>query len=1667
MVSQKAKARIYAFVTAAVLAVMAAFTVGFASSGVRAEDVTPVYRLEFADAADRGKNTGSVAELPSAQIVSDGGITYGVANRRGAYASVVNSTNEKVRQNYIVLPNAAMNRESATVTGWFYVDSGVHMWSRMLEIDNGKSGDELYRVMIMPYHGGAYNGLNVGMTIAGVLQKENGSSDNLFFGGKDSDCPVNMPLGTDFLPLYNGWVHYAYEFSPTAFKIYINGKPVHEKAGDFSASHFYGENGRFWLGATGTDDTRDFTGRFADIRVYDKVLGSELIKSEYGFEYSDFLTASYDFENGVTDGARGFDGILTGSASIAERDGGHVLVVDGGQANKDVPATKSGFVIPGRAIHGHNELTVSADIKIDGSTSFYSYLFYAGSTGSNQCMTGLAVKFGSASASRLKFTKNGDLRTKDLDTQAIPFDKWVNVTFVLDGKAAVIYVDGSEIARSADLPYSDNIFWDNLNNNELIGFGRTIQYNDAPIKAEYDNIKIYNKALTAKEVGLSSGLITIIDDSAAVSAEKDKLNVSWDGVSSRIELPSVLNECVSVAWNSSDPEVITAEGSVLPKNDNKTVILTATLSRGDVTMTKDFEITVPATPLPDLSLFVGTELSAVKFESGSYYEELMKTNLDFMMKLDKDRLLYNYRRIAGLDTQGKKSYGAWISTQSGGAGQFESHYVVALAKAAVTMPEYRYNGESVLDRLTYMVTELKKCQDAFAVRYPNDAGYMGAFTTDCFTALEEGRNTTVDGTNIWVPWYMCHKNGEMLLDVATYAPVKELRDTAWEMLMDYAEWCSMRTSRIDETTRTRVLRTEYGGMSELFYQIYGKTRETKHWNVAKFFEEKPLLDNVYNNRDTLTNLHANTTIPKFLGAAAAYELTDDEYYKTVCLNAFDMIMTRVYANGSTSRGEHWQEPGQLLPANDTSETCCSYNMLKLADYLYRWTGDKKYADYFENVYTNHILASMAPDTGLKTYLTNSAFGFYKIYHTVDNSFWCCSCTGMESFAKLPYGIYYKDKSKNSVRVNMFYPSEYAVDDTLTIKQSGDFYTDQKTMFTVLGSGRFTLALRKPDWAADGQSISVKINGTVQTVEATAGYYELDREWTDGDTVEYAIEFAPRLDKLLGSERTYALMYGPLLYVADLGNDNVEDVQGSQLTFGTGYTGDIINLIALDGTLENCIKPEAVDDTTVITLKTANQGDLTFVPFNRIFHNRYGMYFDYFDSVEEAEKDYTVNGNEVGDEFDRETDITAYGRFNSLGYKVSVENGELITPVNGETKVMAKLALSGPYVMEIKIKPYTEGGALNSGVYVLASAAQAEQDKIKGYNVQVEREANSSIYSLNIFKFDNRYDRNVASVSMVMPENEIIELHVFVTEDKVSVFVNGRKAASVSINIDKDFITETFTDVGLRTNNCRSAFDGLRVISPEFEAVGKRVLSCAVREGNTVSEDECTPESYATFAEAFIVAKTVLDDATATQAQVNAANSALRAAFAALVMHADPAQLLAFLETVKAMDLRVYSAASVNTLKDVVRRIESVDTSKLAKSVIDGYISDLQSAVIGLKPVQFTADRLAAEIAAAEQLDETEYTEQSWSVFVAALEKAKTALPTAPADEDAAVIELLQARAMLVAKTPATPTVIERKVKGGLNGLSIAAIVVGSVAIAAVLALGAVYFVGKKKKGSEQ
>ena len=171
----------------------------------------------------------------------------------------------------------------------------------------------------------------------------------------------------------------------------------------------------------------------------------------------------------------------------------------------------------------------------------------------------------------------------------------------------------------------------------------------------------------------------------------------------------------------------------------------------------------------------------------------------------------------------------------------------------------------------------------------------------------------------------------------------------------------------------------------------------------------------------------NTHVPQVIAAARRYEISSDVRFHDVADFFWQEIAyARTYATGGSSNNENWLESPRHLGAElkrgvNTQECCCVYNMLKLTRHLYTWNPDPRYFDYFERVMLNHRMGTVRPEKGYSMYYLSLTPGAYKGFGSEDQSFWCCTGTGVEEYAKLVDSIYWSDAQ--GLYVNQFVASE--------------------------------------------------------------------------------------------------------------------------------------------------------------------------------------------------------------------------------------------------------------------------------------------------------------------------------------------------------------------------------------------------------------------------------------------------------------------------------------------------------------------------------------------------------------------------------------------------------------------------------------------------------------------
>ena len=117
-------------------------------------------------------------------------------------------------------------------------------------------------------------------------------------------------------------------------------------------------------------------------------------------------------------------------------------------------------------------------------------------------------------------------------------------------------------------------------------------------------------------------------------------------------------------------------------------------------------------------------------------------------------------------------------------------------------------------------------------------------------------------------------------------------------------------------------------------------------------------------------------------------------------------MTRrgTFCTGGQTSGEIWTPPFSFAArrGHKTQEHCAVYNMIRLADVLYRWSGDPAHLDYIEANLHNGLLAQQHPETGMPAYFLPLEGGARKQWGTPTEDFWCCHGSLVQAHTRVAF-----------------------------------------------------------------------------------------------------------------------------------------------------------------------------------------------------------------------------------------------------------------------------------------------------------------------------------------------------------------------------------------------------------------------------------------------------------------------------------------------------------------------------------------------------------------------------------------------------------------------------------------------------------------------------------------
>lgn len=580
----------------------------------------------------------------------------------------------------------------------------------------------------------------------------------------------------------------------------------------------------------------------------------------------------------------------------------------------------------------------------------------------------------------------------------------------------------------------------------------------------------------------------------------------------------------------------------------------------------------------------------------SFYATSLESNRQYLLQLNADRLLHNFRKYAGLEPKAP-IYGGWESDTI--AGHTLGHLLTALSlmHAQTGCRECQRHAE-------YIVTELA------LVQAKRGTGYVGAMqrkrkdgtiadAEEIFPEIMRGdiRSSGFDLNGAWSPLYTVHKLLAGLLDVhATWG-----NDQALQVALGLGRYFARVFSALDDARMQEVLSCEYGGINEAFAELYARTGDKRWLRIAERLYDRKILDPLESGIDDLADTHANTQIPKIIGLARIHELAAaPEKGRAARFFWSRVAHHQSFVIGGNGDREYFFEPDAISThiTEQTCEHCATYNMLKLTQHLFAWRPDGILMDYYERAHLNHVMAAHNPRSGGFTYMTPMLTGAARQWSDPHHDpFWCCVGSGMESHSKHGAAIF--SRGGGGLLVNLYIPA------TAKWHERGALI-DLDTRYPLEGEvrltvqqlrrpGPFAIALRIPAWAAGGATITVNRKPVRFSVER--GYAVITRRWKAKDVVDLRLPLELRVEPSVDNEHVVSIMRGPLVLAGDLGSATAEWGSVDPALIGT----DLLQAFV----------PEDAGRAIYRTNGVVQPADLRFVPFFSQYERRSAVYFSRF------------------------------------------------------------------------------------------------------------------------------------------------------------------------------------------------------------------------------------------------------------------------------------------------------------------------------------------------------------------------------------------------------------------------------------------------------------------------
>lgn len=586
----------------------------------------------------------------------------------------------------------------------------------------------------------------------------------------------------------------------------------------------------------------------------------------------------------------------------------------------------------------------------------------------------------------------------------------------------------------------------------------------------------------------------------------------------------------------------------------------------------------------------------------SVFSQSEKIGREYLDGVDIDRLLSPIFEAHNMPAPNNaKRYGGWERKSANNweespetfslAGHSLGHFLSALSEC------YAKSGDEKLkQKILYIVSQLESVQSNAK------SGYIGGCKENCFTELFD-KNLTSWAEGYWVPWYNLHKIFKGLTDA--YSVTED--QTVLRVLLRFADWACDGLSDFSDEDFEKMLEYEHGGMNEVFANLYRITKNEKYLYFAEKFTHKKLFRFLLKDEDKLDGWHANTQIPKVTGMAAIYAAAPEAHkeYRTAAENFWRFVtQDRSYAIGGNSNKEHFEKKGKETLSKKTCESCNTYNMMRLCEYLFSFEQKSEYFDWYENALLNHILAQQ-DESGAKMYFVSLLQGHHRTYEKKYESWWCCTGTGMENPEKYENNIFFFDGS--TLYINLYIPSRLETDG-ISLEINTDYpYSDKINIAVKRNTEIDSLKLRIPEFSHKAAAIR---HGAKEFREIEKGYFTVSNI-KGGDTVELTLPM--EITEYKSREKDVcALKYGPVTLCAPLGKitDKVSEYISNELLIDD-ITVEYPSLLLNGKSAETCVE---ISDRKKLIFKIPAKNStlgtpIILKPFFETRHEFYTVYFD--------------------------------------------------------------------------------------------------------------------------------------------------------------------------------------------------------------------------------------------------------------------------------------------------------------------------------------------------------------------------------------------------------------------------------------------------------------------------